>query len=135
MIFLQVHAVHELHDEEVRVFAFADVEDRDDVRVVQARREPRLVQEHLDEALVLREVRQHALDRDALLEALHADGFAEVHLRHAAGFEALDDAVLVFGRRPSDEQRDHTSIRPRSSSTRLWSFRSVGVKPCRRLLS
>ncbi len=67
---LQVDAVHVLHDDEVRVFGMTDIEDLDDVRVLQRQRQPRLVQEHRDEFLVLGQRRQDALDRDVLLEAL-----------------------------------------------------------------
>jgi hypothetical protein len=94
--FLEVRPFDELHDEEVGVLTRADVEDRDDVRVVEAGGQPRLIEEHVDEVLVLREVREHALDRDALLEALDASRFAQVDLGHAAGFEALDDAIPVI---------------------------------------
>jgi len=50
----------------------------------------------LYESFVLSEVREHAFDRDGLLEALHAYGFAEVNLGHAAGFEPLDYAILLL---------------------------------------
>jgi hypothetical protein len=50
-------------------------------------REPRLVEEHPDELLVRREVRQDALDGDLLLEARDARGLAPEDLRHAAGLE------------------------------------------------
>ena len=85
-------------------------------------REPRLVQEHRDEALVLREVRQHALDRDVLLEALHADGFAAEDLGHAAGFEPLDDAILLlFG--GGHREHDSAAAKRRRGAT-------IKARPC-----
>ena len=46
----QVLAVDELHGDEVLLVELAEVEDLDDVRMVEARRDARLVEEHLDEA-------------------------------------------------------------------------------------
>ena len=43
--------------------ALADVEDRNDVRVIKTSGQPRFVEEHLNEGFVLREVRQDALDQ------------------------------------------------------------------------
>ena len=65
---LEVRPVDELHDDEVRVVADADVEDLDAVRVRELRREARLVEEHRDELLLRRQVRQDALDGDLLLK-------------------------------------------------------------------
>jgi hypothetical protein len=60
------------------------------------RRQPRLVQEHLDEALLLGEVRQDALDGDALLEALDAGALGDEDLGHAARGEAFEHAVPLL---------------------------------------
>ena len=60
------------------------------------RREARLVEEHRDEPLLLAEVRQDALDRDLLLEALDPGALGEEDLGHAARGEALDDAVSLL---------------------------------------
>ena len=93
---LQVAPVHELHHEEVRVVGrLRDVEDLDDVGVLQEQRQPRLVEEHADELLVLRQVRQDAFDRNRLLEALHRLGDAAEDLRHAAVIEAFRDRISV----------------------------------------
>ncbi len=106
---LEVAAIDELHDQEERVVGGADIEDADDVGVVQPRAEARLVEKHPDEVLVLREVRQNAFDRDALLEALDALRFADIDLRHAARFQALDDAISLLchgvGRAPGRMER------------------------------
>src|SRR5436309_3221789 len=56
---------------------------------------PRLVEEHVDELLVAREVRQDALQADQLLEARRAGLLGEVHLGHAAGGDELDELVLA----------------------------------------
>ncbi len=96
---LEVHPVDELHDDEVGVVRRADVEDGDDVGVAQAGPQAGLVQEHRDEVLVLGEVRQDALDRDLLLEALNAEGLTSEDLGHTASFEAVDDAVSLVGHR------------------------------------
>ena len=93
---LEVRPVDELHDDEERVVADADVEDLHAVRVRELRREARLVEEHRDELLLRREVRQDALDGDLLAEALQALALGAEHLRHAARFELLDDAVALL---------------------------------------
>jgi hypothetical protein len=80
---LQVGAVDVLHDDEVRVVADADVEDLDAVRMRQVRRQARLVEEHRDELLLLGQVRQDALDRDLLFEALEPRAFGPEHFGHA----------------------------------------------------
>ena len=49
----QVLAVDVLHRDEVLAVDLTDVEDLDDVRVRERRRDARLVQEHLDERAVL----------------------------------------------------------------------------------
>ena len=94
---LEVRPVDELHDDEVRVVADADVEDLHAVRMREVRAEARLVQEHRDELLLLREMREDALDRDLLAEALQAFALGAKHLRHAARFELFDDAVSLLG--------------------------------------
>jgi hypothetical protein len=53
----------------------------------------RLLEEHLDELGLGGEVRMDDLDRDELLEAGVAGGATEVHGRHPAVTEALDDLV------------------------------------------
>jgi hypothetical protein len=60
--------------------------------VVELRRDASLVQEHLDELGLLREVREDALDDDEL-RALGLLGKKE--LRHPADRESLDEEVLA----------------------------------------
>src|SRR5690606_24449818 len=62
---------------------------------VDARRDARLVEEHVDELVVLDEVRVDALDRDPLLEAARPVHAGEVHARHAADADLVDDAVAA----------------------------------------
>ena len=47
--------------------------------------------------LLLGEVRQHALDRDDLLEALESGALGAEHLRHAARSDPLEDLVALGG--------------------------------------
>ena len=90
----QVRAVDELHRDEVVPVRLAQIENRDDVRMVELRSEPRFVQEHVDELLVARQVREDPLEADLLLEARGACLPGEVDLRHSAGGDQLDELVL-----------------------------------------
>ncbi len=90
----QVLAVHVLHGDEVLIAQLAQVEDLHHVRVVEPRRDPRLVEEHLDERVVAAKLRQDALDHHQLLEALHAGLLGQEDLGHAAlGELALEDVL------------------------------------------
>ena len=64
--------VHVLHGDVVALVDLAEVEDLDDVRVGEAGDHLGLVDEHVHEFLVVREVGQDALDRHHLLEPLDA---------------------------------------------------------------
>ncbi len=61
-------ALDVFHHDVVPGVGHPDLEDRDDVRVMDQRREPRLVEEHLDELLLIREMRVEPLDGDEPLE-------------------------------------------------------------------
>ena len=61
---LQVDAVDEAHGDEQAPVDLARFVDRDDVGMVQARRQPRLSQQPLAKALVLREALGQDLQRD-----------------------------------------------------------------------
>ena len=65
-------AVDVLHDQVSDVVLLADVENLRDVRVLDARRDPRLVQEHLLKTRRPPRTRQDRLDGDELLEAVLA---------------------------------------------------------------
>ena len=75
--------------------ALPEVEHLDDVRVRQAHRELRLVDEHLDELRAARELGQDALDDEDLLEALDAVALGLEDLRHAALPEPLEQAIAT----------------------------------------
>jgi hypothetical protein len=88
-----VLAVDVLHREEVAAVPLPDVVDLGDVRVLQRRRQPRLVEEHADEVAVLRELRQDALEDHDLLEALDAARTRQVQLGHPATRESAQELV------------------------------------------
>ncbi len=86
-------ALHQLHDEEVVLAVVADLDDANDVRVIEQRREARLVEEHANELRVRREVRQDPLDDDEGAKAGNVAGQRQIDLRHAARREASNDLV------------------------------------------
>jgi hypothetical protein len=88
---LEIDALDVVHHDDVVVADLAEVLDPDDVRVVDPRGEPRLVEEVVDRALVPREVGVHDLDRDELLEPGLALGVGEVDVGHAARAEPAHD--------------------------------------------
>jgi hypothetical protein len=90
----EVHPVDELHREEVGVADRAEVEDLDDVRVVEAERDLRLVDEHRHELARLRERRVDLLDHQRLGEALRHGGPRQEHLRHATGADLAHQRVF-----------------------------------------
>jgi hypothetical protein len=67
----------------------------DDVRVVEAGGELRLLDEHPDEGLVIREVRQDPLDDEHPLEAGRTLDAALEDLGHPAASDALEERVLA----------------------------------------
>src|SRR5207244_10503470 len=73
----------------------AEVEDLHDVRVLHAGRDLGLVDEHLDEAEIGREVRMDALDDDDLLEAEGTGEPRTEHLGHPADPASLEQLVLA----------------------------------------
>src|SRR5690606_26877308 len=85
--------VHVLHGHEQLALALAEVDDLDDVRMLQGRADPSLVDEHRDEARVLRELGQNALDREALREAVRPRPASHENFRHASETEALSEYV------------------------------------------
>ena len=87
---LEVGAVDVAHRDEQPAIDLAGVVDGDDVRVVEARRQPRLVQEPLAEALVLREALGQHLERHRAAQTHVA---REVDLAHAAPSDPLPDLV------------------------------------------
>ena len=69
--------------------------------MVDARREARLVEEHLDELLLVREVRVQPLDRDEALKPADAEDAGQEHGRHAARRDLGDQLVPVEPLMPS----------------------------------
>ena len=82
-----------LHREEVLAARLADVVDLDDVRVVQVRGEPRLVEEHVDEALILRVFGADPLQHHVALEPLDPIRPCEQHVGHTARRQVLEHDI------------------------------------------
>ena len=91
---LEVHPVNVLHGDVERVGLVAQIVDLNDVGVVESRRQPGLVQEHLDEAILGSEVWQDLLDHHHLLEPFHSGLPGQKDLGHSAQREAaLEDVA------------------------------------------
>jgi hypothetical protein len=90
---VEIRAVDELHRDVVGLADAAEIERLRDVAVRQLDGDLRLVDEHLDELLVLREVRMDHLERDVLLEPGDAGGLREMDLGHAADCDLADQPV------------------------------------------
>ena len=58
-------------------------------------RDLRLVDQHLDEVVVLGEVREHALDRDQVRRAVRVEGLGAIDLGHAAERDAIEQVVAA----------------------------------------
>src|SRR5690554_5910702 len=85
-----------IHHEEIAVAAgIIDIGRRDDVRVPDARREARLVEEHRDEFLFVGKVRVKDLDGDESLETRDALSARDVHSRHSTRGELSDHFVAA----------------------------------------
>ena len=95
-----VLAVDVLHRDEVLAARLAHVVDLHDVLVMQVGGDPRLVQKHPDEPLVLGVIRPDPLEHDVALEAAMAIGAPEQHVCHATRREVLEHHV-------STEPRPH----------------------------
>ena len=127
---LQVDPVHVLHHDEVGVVGVPDVEHLDDVGVLQAQRQARLVEKHRHELLVLGQSREHPLDGDVLPEPLHRLGDALEDLGHAAGGHALGDAISAIRH---ESRRVSASERYRSCPIRAMTSAKRPTAPaCRR---
>ncbi len=95
-----VEAIDVLHRDVRRVGVGAELEHLHDVAMIELRRDACLVDEHLDEGLVGREVREDLLDRDQLLEPEVADQLRLEQLGHTANRQAIEDGVppdLLWG--------------------------------------
>jgi hypothetical protein len=87
--------VQVLHREEVAGVVVPDIEHLDDVLVMELRGEPRFLEEHLHELAIACELREHALDDDALREALEPRELREKQFRHPTVREATGDLVTA----------------------------------------
>src|SRR5690606_26811442 len=88
-------ALDVLHGEVIGAALLPELEDLDDVRMRELRREAGLVEEHVDEVLVLRERREDALDDEPLLEAGWSRLAREEDLGHPADGDELLELVLA----------------------------------------
>ena len=88
----EVSTLDVLEREEVLVGDAADLEHLGDVDVLELDRDLRLVDEPRDERLVGREVREHLLDDDKLLEP-REPVLGEKDFAHAAAGEPLDQEI------------------------------------------
>ncbi len=88
-------ALDVLHHQEVAGLAGTDLEDGHDVRMMNARRDARFVEEHLDELFLTGKVRVEPLHRHEALEAADAREAREIHRRHAAGRNFADEFIAI----------------------------------------
>ncbi len=84
-----------LHREEEATPLAADLDRLHDVRVAEPRREPRLLEEHGEELLVLGEAGPQHLDDHQFAETGGALGDAEINVPHAAVRELGDQPVAA----------------------------------------
>jgi hypothetical protein len=91
----QILAVEVLHREEVLAGVLADVVDLHDVLVVQRGRDPRLGEQHADEALIARVLRSDSLEHHVALEAFEPLGSSQQHVGHPARGEVGHDPVAT----------------------------------------
>ena len=111
-----VDAVDELHDEIGHAGVVdGEVVDRADVRVLQPRGGPRLLDEPAPQILVRDDARLHHLDDADLLEKAVAD---PIDGAHAALADLVEDLVLAFEKRA---RLNHCGTAPPAASPRLYS--------------
>ena len=92
----QVCALEALHDDDRQAADLADLEHLHDVRVPELRRDARLLPEHLQEPVVLRQVRQHALQHHDLRGPVVGGLPRQEHFGHAAARKLPEDLVPCF---------------------------------------
>src|SRR5580658_6166065 len=117
---LQRHAVEILHDDEGLTFAFVNLEDHADVRVVQGRRRLRLTLEAGQSLRVPGDLIGEKFQGD---EAMQLDIFSFVDDTHPPAAESFDDAIVGDGL--ADHSRKNLTLatspsqRKRAASWRL----------------
>jgi len=100
-----------LHTDEVLTVDLAELVRLDDVRMIEAGRDDRLIQEHLAELRLAREVREDTLQRDDLLEAERPELLREIQPCHAAFGEDTDETILADRLLCSHERTDIAHVR------------------------
>ncbi len=91
----EVLPVEVLHDHEEAGLVVSELVDRDDVRMMEARNDARLVEEHVAELALAGEVREHLLHDDRAIETERAFLSSEVDLRHASCREEAEQLVTT----------------------------------------
>jgi hypothetical protein len=84
-----------LHGHEVPIVGATDLVGLHDVRVIEARGETRLLEEHLQERPVFRQLGLQLLDDDDFVESAHPMGDRQVDDPHAASRDLRDETVLA----------------------------------------
>ena len=84
-----------LHREEVTAVVAPDLQGLNDVGVAQAGGEPRLLEEHRDEDVVVDELRPQLLDHEQLGEPGRPLEHGEVHHPHAPAGNLGDETILA----------------------------------------
>jgi hypothetical protein len=93
-------SVQVLHDDEVLAIVLAHFVRLHDVRVIEARGEARLVEEHTEQIRFFGEPAPRLLHDDELVETCQSLGDRQIHPRHAAPTDLRDEAVLPEPLRP-----------------------------------
>jgi hypothetical protein len=94
-------AVQVFHRNPVRVFVLAELEDRGNVRMRNARDDARLVDEHIYERLVFDQVRMNSLDGDPFLKSAWTVHAREVDACHASDADLLHYPIAAEEMRAS----------------------------------
>src|SRR5207248_9049873 len=111
-----VGALYQAHGDVELPGDLARVVDRDDRRVVERRREPRLAQEPLAEANILRELWREELQRHVAVEGEVAGAIDDAH--PAAAEQRLDPIAGEFRARKLSAERAASRHAPPSPATR-----------------
>ena len=91
--------LEELHGEKELAIGLSEVEDLDDISVIERNRDPGLVDEVANEALLIGKARPNALESENLFKTRDAYGLCLVHLGHPTLSYLLEDVVLAQAHR------------------------------------
>jgi hypothetical protein len=86
-------AMEVLHRNPIGVVILSKVEHLGDIGVVDARGDAGLVEEHVHELVIFDEMGMDALNGDPLLKATRAVHSSEMHARHAADADLVDNPI------------------------------------------